>query len=75
MALSFSFTADESEHGKKGQRCLYRVEDLSSITDGKIVDDTGTGANGKYIGSFLVTGDNASDNKKEWFKILHFLVV
>ena len=32
-----------------------------------------TGANGKYIGSFLVTGDNASDNKKEWFKILNYI--
>ena len=79
MALSFSFTADESEHGKKGQRCLYRVEDLSSITDGKIVDDTGTGANGKYIGitpkldfgadTYSETG-NVSTHSKELFVLV-----
>lgn len=32
-----------------------------------------TGANGKYIGSFLVTGLNAADEKKEWFKIQNYI--
>jgi len=32
-----------------------------------------TGANGKYVGSFIVTGDNAADTKKEWFKLQNYI--
>ena len=59
---------------------MLRVE--SGKAHGAGTDDDGpnieiyrstTGANGKYIGSFIVTGDNASDNKQEWFKILNYI--
>ena len=51
--FSYEMSVEETQDGLKGQKCLYRVEGINTLSDGSSIPSTvltASGTNGKYIG-------------------------